>query len=156
MDYEIFTWSRVIHVLAVLFWIGGVSFVTLVIMPTVRKNHPPEERLAAFHRIEESFAPQARVWVILAGASGFWMMYEADLWGRFSSLDFWWMHAMLMVWLMFCMMLFVIEPLFLHKRMANSSTPAEDFAAMERAHWFLLALSVIAMGGAVGGAHGLF
>lgn len=28
-----FTLARVIHVVAVLFWIGGVAFVTLVLMP---------------------------------------------------------------------------------------------------------------------------
>ncbi len=28
--------ARVIHVVAVLFWIGGVAFVTLVVMPSVR------------------------------------------------------------------------------------------------------------------------
>lgn len=156
MDYQIFTWSRIIHVVAVLFWIGGVGFVTLVVMPAVRKHNPPDERLAAFHKIEESFAPQARIWVILAGISGFWMAHEAGIEARFFDLTYWWMPAMLIVWVMFCMMLFVIEPLFLHKRMANSPTPAEDFAAMERAHWFLLAISTITLIGAVGGAHGLF
>ena len=65
-----FTLARVIHVVAVLFWIGGVAFVTLVLMPAVRAGNPPAERLAAFHRIEGRFAPQARLWVLLAGASG--------------------------------------------------------------------------------------
>ena len=30
--------ARAIHVLAVLVWIGGVAFVTLVVMPSVRAS----------------------------------------------------------------------------------------------------------------------
>jgi hypothetical protein len=40
--------------------------------------------------------------------------------------------------------------------MAASPDPAADFARMERMHRLLLAASVIALIGAVGGSHGLF
>src|SRR5262249_22308285 len=106
--------ARALHVLSVLMWIGGGAVVTTVVMPAIRRQHPPDERLAAFHRIEERFAPQARLWVMLAGASGFWMVYRADMWERFGDPGFWWMHAMVGVWAIFVVMLFVIEPLFLH------------------------------------------
>ena len=147
--------ARIIHVVAILFWIGGVAFVTSVVMPSIREGFAPEERLAAFRRIEARFAWQARIWVALAGASGFWMVYRADLWNRYSDPRFWWMHAMLLVWLLFATMLFVIEPLFLHRRMTNSSCPAE-FKRMERMHRLLLLLTIIAVVGAIGGSHGLF
>ncbi|AKM09121.1 hypothetical protein [Croceicoccus naphthovorans] len=151
-----FTIARVIHVVSVLFWIGGVAFVTLVVMPSVRMGHPPDERLKAFHRIEGRFAPQARIWVALAGASGFWMTWRAEMWDRFVDPRFWWMHAMVAVWLVFALMLFVIEPLFLHRRMASSTRPAQGFALMERMHRVLLTASLVALVGAVGGSHGLF
>ena len=146
--------ARIIHVVAILFWIGGVAFVTSVVMPSIREGFPPEGRLAAFRRIEARFAWQARTWVALVGASGFWMVYRADLWSRYTDPRFWWMHAMLLVWLLFATMLFVIEPL-LHRRMANSSCPA-DFRRMERMHRLLLLLTIIALVGAIGGSHGLF
>lgn len=151
-----FTLARVIHVVAVLLWIGGVAFVTLVVMPTVRSGYPPETRLAAFHRIEGRFAPQARIWVLLAGASGLWMTWRADMWSRFADPHFWWMHAMIAVWLIFAVMLFLIEPLILHRRMKASRTPEADFQRMERMHRILLALSLLVVAGAVGGSHGLF
>lgn len=151
-----FILARVIHVASVLFWIGGVAFVTLVVMPSIRALHPPAERLAAFHRIEGRFAPQARIWVLLAGASGLWMSWRGEMWERFADLHFWWMHAMVIIWLIFAMMLFVLEPLALHRRMANSPDPAQDFARMERVHRILLATSAIALIGAVGGSHGMF
>ena len=151
-----FTLARVIHVLAVLLWIGGVAFVTLVIMPAVRRDNEPEQRLAAFHKIEGRFAPQAQIWVALAGASGFWMVWRADLWWRFADPQYWWMLAMLAVWAIFALMLFVLEPLIVHRRMTTSRNPAADFARMETMHRVLLVASLITTGGAVGGAHGLW
>ncbi|MGE4323487.1 MAG: hypothetical protein AB7E60_10720 [Sphingobium sp.] len=148
--------ARVVHVVSVLLWIGGVAFVTLVVMPAVRAEHPPRERLPAFHRIEGRFAPQARIWVLLAGVSGSWMTWRTQMWDRFVDPRFWWMHAMVAIWLVFAAMLFVIEPLVLHRRMATSPDPTRDFARMERMHRILLLLSLIAFAGAVGGSHGLF
>lgn len=152
---EDFTAARALHVLAVLMWIGGVAFVTTVVMPSIRRNHAPDERLAAFHRIEGRFAPQARLWVLLAGASGFWMVHRAGMWERFADLRFWWMHAMLGVWAIFALMLFLMEPLFLHRRFAASPRPAADFTRMERMHRLLLALAIVTLLGAVAGSHGL-
>lgn len=52
-------------------------------------------------------------------------------------------------------MLFVIEPLFLHRRMEDSSQPATDFHRMEVGHRGLLGLAVVTLLGAVAGSHGL-
>lgn len=147
--------ARAIHVLAVLLWIGGVAFVTLVVMPSIRAAHPPTDRLAAFHNLEGRFAAQARIWVLLAGVSGFWMVYRAQMWVRFADPRFWWMHAMVGLWAIFAAMLFVIEPLFLHRRMEDSSQSAADFDRMEVVHRGLLGLAVITLLGAVAGSHGL-
>ena len=149
------TIARAVHVLAVLLWIGGVAFVTLVVMPSIRGGYPPEERLAAFHRIEGRFAPQARIWVMLAGLSGFWMVQRAQMWDRFADPRFWWMHAMVALWAFFAVMLFLIEPLFLHRRMVHSARPATDFVRMERLHRLLLIFAVVTVLGAVAGSHGL-
>ena len=119
-----FTLARAIHVLAVLLWIGGVAFVTLVVMPMLKASEAPDARLAQFHKIESGFASQARIWVLIAGASGFWMIWRANMWSRFIDASYWWMHAMLAVWAIFALMLFVIEPLHLHRRMAHSPSPA--------------------------------
>ncbi len=152
---EDFVIARVVHVAAVLLWIGGVALVTTVILPAIRTGQAADERLAAFHRIEGRFAPQAKLWVLLAGASGFWMIHRGMMWDRFADPRFWWMHAMLAVWLVFALMLFVAEPLFLHRRMMNSPSPARDFARMERMHRLLLAASLITLAAAVAGSHGL-
>lgn len=151
-----FILARVVHVLAVLLWIGGVAFVTTVALPAVRRENPPAERLRAFHRLEGRFAPQAQLWVFLAGASGFWMVWRADLWHRFADPASWWMIAMLAVWTVFAVMLFILEPLVIHRRMDESTNPAKDFQRVETMHRVLLAASLITVGGAVGGSHGLW
>jgi uncharacterized membrane protein len=151
---EDFMIARAVHVLSVLFWIGGVAFVTTVLMPSIRRSTPPLDRLESFHRFEGRFAPQAGVWVLIAGASGLWMIYRADLWDRFADPQYWWMHAMVAVWLIFALMLFVIEPLFLHRRMTISPDPARDFARLERMHWIALLLSLVTTLGSVAGSHG--
>lgn len=85
------------------------------------------------------------------------MVYRLDLWSRFQSFrDYWWMHAMVLAWLAFALMLYMAEPLVLHRRLATSRDPARAFRRVERLHWALLLLSLIAVFGAVGGVHGLF
>ena len=149
-----FILARAVHVLAVLLWIGGVAFVTLVLLPAVRRSAPPELRLEEFHRFEARFAPQARWWVLAAGLSGLWMTWRADLWSRFAEPGYWWMHAMVALWLGFAATLFVIEPFHLHRRMAASPDPARDFRRLERLHRVMLALSLLTLAGAVAGSHG--
>lgn len=151
-----FTIARAVHVLAVLMWIGGVAFVTAVLMPSIRTTHPPAERLAAFHGVEDRFARQARVWILLAGASGFWMVYRAQLWDRFADLRFWWMHAMVGLWVAFMLMLFIVEPVLQHRRIAAPSKPAAMFAHMERMHRLALVLVAATVLGAAAGSHGMF
>lgn len=63
--------ARVIHVLAVVHWIGGVFTVTAVILPAVARMAEPERRIAMLERIEGAFSGQAKISVTLAGASGF-------------------------------------------------------------------------------------
>lgn len=147
--------ARVIHVIAVVLWIGGVAFVTLALMPVIRIDQPPAARLKAFHNIERHFSAQAKIWVLLAGASGFWMIWRYDMWSRFADPSLWWMHAMVGLWLVFMLMLFVLEPLVLHRTMAAPDPGARTFALMERVHRVLLGLAVITLLGAVAGSHGM-
>lgn len=147
---------RAIHVVAVLFWIGGVGFVTTVLMPTLTASERPEDRLRRFQQIEGRFAWQARLWVLLAGGSGLWMIWRADMWSRFADSRYWWMHLMAALWVVFALMLFVIEPLHLHRRLAVTNRPEKDFSSMLRMHQLLLAFGILTILGAVGGSHGLF
>ena len=63
---------------------------------------------------------------------------------------------MVLVWGVFTLMLFVLEPLWLHRWFeARAQRDLEGtFAIITRMHWVLLALSVITIAGAVAGSHG--
>jgi hypothetical protein len=66
------------------------------------------------------------------------------------------MHAMVAVWVVFTVMLFVAEPLFLHRWFLERAKrdPEGTFRRIERMHWVLLAISLVTVLGAVAGAHG--
>jgi hypothetical protein len=65
---------------------------------------------------------------------------------------------MVAIWAIFTIMLFVIEPFFLHRRLRQRAARDPDgaFRGMQRAHWVLLALSAVTIAGAVLGVHGGF
>jgi uncharacterized membrane protein len=151
------TLARAIHVLAVILWIGGVGFVTTVVLPAVRRLKSVNERFTFFDTFERRFAWQARITTLLAGITGLYMLIRVDLWGRFLEVSFWWMHAMVLVWLLFALMLFVIEPLFLHRWLLERATaePEVTFRLVERLHRFLLVTSIVTVLGAALGSHGL-
>ncbi len=146
-----------LHVMAIVLWIGGVAMVTTVLLPTIKKFKSAQERVAFFELVERRFAWQARGTTLLAGASGLYMVHRLDLWAAFSSLEYWWLDAMVLVWTLFTLMLFVAEPLFLDRWLENraQSAPESTFALIQRLHWGLLLASLITVFGAVAGSHGL-
>jgi uncharacterized membrane protein len=148
--------ARALHVLGVVIWIGGVSFVTTVVLPAIRGGQLGEDRLKNFHAVEHRFVWQARSAILLVGFTGFYMCWRLDLWDRFRDATFWWMHAMLCVWLLFTLILFVLEPFVLHRHFPSwvRKQPSAALAWLHRAHWLLLALSVATVLGAVAGSQG--
>lgn len=151
------TLARALHILGVVHWIGGVAMVTLVLLPGLTRHVAAEARLGLFEMIEGRFAAQARISTQIVGATGFYMTHRLDAWDRFlHPADFWWMHLMVAIWTVFTFVLFVAEPLFLHRwfhaRALRDATGA--FRIVQRMHIILLSLSLIAVGGAALGAHG--
>lgn len=147
-----------LHVLAVVVWIGGVGFATLALLPALRGVSDPEQRTATFRAIENRFAPVARGGVLVAGASGVYMLARLDLWSWFAQPAMWWMSAMVAVWLAFAALLFIVEPFFLHRRMLRRAgvSPDVSFRKLERLHWILLLAALVTIFGAAAGSHGLF
>jgi uncharacterized membrane protein len=149
--------ARALHVLGVVIWIGGVAMVTMVVLPALRRGDLGTNRLQVFEAIERRFAWHARLATLIVGLTGFYVTLRLDLWDRFRSAGFWWMHAMVCLWLLFTLLLFVAEPLVLHRRFHAwaLATPDAAFALLQRAHWVLLALSLVTVLGAVAGSQGL-
>lgn len=150
------TLARVLHVIGVVLWIGGVAMVTTVLLPAVKRLKTPAERVVFFETVERGFGLQARITTLVTGLSGLYLVYDLNLWQRFLHVEYWWMHAMVLVWALFTLMLFVLEPLFLHRRLIERARhdPDATFSLLTRMHWILLVLSLLAVAGAVAGSHG--
>ena len=150
------TIARVLHVLGVVLWIGGVGMVTTVLLPATKRMKTPAERIMFFEALERGFALQARVTTLVTGLSGLYLVHGLDLWQRFAHVEFWWMHAMVLVWALFTLVLFVLEPLFLHRWFGERARhhPESTFSLVTRLHWVLLGMSLITVAGAVAGSHG--
>ena len=150
--------ARALHVLGVVLWIGGVAFVTTILLPAVKRMKSPEERVAFFEEIEGRFAWQAKGTTLLVGLSGFYLCHIWNLWGRFLEPAYFWMHLMVLVWVVFTVMLFIAEPLFLHRWFLERGRerPEETFRLIQRMHWVLLTLSLITVAAATVGSHGGF
>jgi uncharacterized membrane protein len=151
-DVEI---ARALHVVLVAHWIGGVAFVTLVGLPLARASGDAKKGWTLFEAIETRFAAQVRVSIPLAGATGLWMVWRLDLWGLFASPAFWWMDAMVLLWALFMLIVFAIEPL-AHRHVAEIAAhdPAALLARLARVHRVLLVAGTVTIFGAVAGAHG--
>jgi uncharacterized membrane protein len=149
--------ARAVHVVAIVHWIGGLLFVTLVIMPSLLETEAPR-RLALFDALERRFATQVRMSTLLVGLSGFYMLYSYEHWERIADPRFWWLDAMIGLWAIFTVMLFIVEPMFLHAWFDAHAqrNPDNAFRAALRGHRVLSLVAVVTVLGAVGGAHGLF
>ena len=147
--------ARALHVLSIVHWIGGVAFVTLVALPLAGASKDARKGWGLFEAIERRFAAQARISIPLAGATGLWMAWRLDLWGRFGEWEFWWMDAMVLVWAVFMAMVFAAEPL-LHAKVAAEAArdPASVIRRLWRAHVVLLAAAAVTILGAVAGVRG--
>lgn len=156
MDFEYFILSRVLHVLGVVFWIGGVAFVTTILLPSIREIKNTDNRLALFEQLEGKFGFQAKIATLVTGLSGFYMLSVMNAWHRYLEIQFWWVHLMTLIWIIFTLVLFVLEPLILHRwfREQALKNSEKTFLIIHRMHKVLLILSLVAVAGAVSGAHG--
>lgn len=155
-DANVFIISRAVHILSVVLWIGGVSFVTTILLPAIRRLDDKRSRLELFERLEGRFSFQAKLTTLMALFSGLYMIDYLSAWDRYLTLHFWWMHLMTLVWFLFSMVLFVFEPLFLHEwfRIQAEKNSDRTFRLIQNLHNFLLAISLIAVVGATMGSHG--
>lgn len=155
-DYSYLIFSRAIHVVGVILWIGGVAFVTTTLIPALKNIEHSKNKLELFEQLEGRFAFQAKIVTFITAASGFFMLQSLNAWERYLHIEYWWLHLMTLVWVIFTLVLFVLEPLVLHKWFHDQATKNSEhaFLWLHRMHIILLTLSIIATIGAVLGSHG--
>ena len=69
-NFELFVFARVFHIFGIVLWIGGVAFVTLVLIPALKSIDDKPQRLALFEKLEGKFSFQAKFTTVITGLSG--------------------------------------------------------------------------------------
>ena len=92
-DFDYFILARALHVIGVVIWIGGVAFVTTVLVPALKKMTDTQNRLELFEQLEGKFGFQAKIASLITGVSGYYMLDVMNAWNRYQHLQFWWMHS---------------------------------------------------------------
>ncbi|MGH8460473.1 MAG: hypothetical protein ACRESS_02590 [Stenotrophobium sp.] len=143
-----------IHLLAVLWWIGGLAFVATVFLPAVRAGLGGDP-MQSFQQIEHRFAPQARIAVLITGASGGYLLWRLAAWHWLGNTAYWWLDAMIAFWALFMILLFVLEPTgVLRHMMSIAKNPAQGWRRMHLFHVLMLAVALAIIAGAAAGSHG--
>ena len=148
--------ARAIHVLGLIHWIGGMAVVTTIVLPRARALPDAGQAIEAFQAFERRFASQVRISILLVGLSGGYMALKLHAWALFLHASFWWLHLMVAVWLLFALVVYVLEPTFLHRRFHDLAVREKDraFTMAIRFHVFALSVSVVAIVAGVLGAAG--
>jgi hypothetical protein len=89
--------------------------VTTIVLPRAGALADAHAALAAFQAFESPFAAQARFSILLAGLSGFYMLNKMQAWTLLLDPAFWWLALMVAVWAVFALVVFVLEPLVVHR-----------------------------------------
>ena len=153
---------HLIHLLTVILWIGGLGFITILVLPLIIKMPDPLQKVLFFQRIEHKFAPMARVYTVITGITGFIMMFMTGAEGMLFTRQGFPLLFMLGVWVFWAIMLFGLEPIIIRRmldNMASGGTKLEIetvFSRMNRLHFALLALSLAAASAGAAFAHGFF
>src|SRR5574340_946881 len=101
VTYRWFVVARVLHVLAIVVWIGGIAAVTTVMFPAMRRMDSTERKVWLFEQVERNFRPQAQIAWLIVGLTGVYMIGYLGAWERFGEARYWWMHAMVGLWVVF-------------------------------------------------------
>lgn len=100
------TLARVVHVLGVILWVGGVSFLVTMLMPRLRANLNPAQQFKFFLSLARPFAIWMRYVTMAVALSGFLMLELLDGWDRYLDIqNYWWIHLMTLTWVIYSMVL---------------------------------------------------
>lgn len=138
---------KLLHVLSIVFWVGGMAFAHFCLRPSVQLLEPPE-RLRLLHAVMKRFFAGVLVAALLALATGLWMIGRVAKESVQAGLNF----AMPLDWTVMATLGIVMIAIFGHirfalfKRMsravAASDWPAAGVAMASIRLWVLVNLVI--------------
>ena len=146
----------IIHIICVIAWIGGVTFVTTVIFPMMYMTEGSLEKALMFQRVEHRFAGMVKWLIGIVGITGFWMLYAKYGFGILTQARGIGVVIMIFAWAFYTTVLLSERKIF-GKLFADPEKIDMDQALklINIMHWFLLAISYSAVAGGVWFAQGM-
>jgi uncharacterized membrane protein len=144
-----------VHVLGVVLWIGGVSFVTMIVFPMIMRMEGSIEKVIFFQGVEHRFAKIAKLCVIIVGTTGVWLLFITDRWDALFTMHGIGITLMLLVWIFYVLVLLFEGRFFkiIFKGEAQQDT-AKIFLRLTVFHWVVMGLSLLAVFVGVIAGHG--
>ncbi|TAN59569.1 hypothetical protein EPN18_10275 [bacterium] len=151
---------HIIHLLTVILWIGGLAFVTIIILPMAIKTPDALQKVLMFQRVEHRFAKLARAFNLITGISGIIMLYVTGWYSALFTSGGIPLTVMTMIWVFWFIMLFGLEPLVIKKMLEGMAKGGAKmdidaiFIKLNRMHYLMVFISLLASVMGVLVAHG--
>lgn len=144
----------IIHVICVIIWIGGVSFVTLVIFPMMYRTEGSLEKALLFQGVEHRFAGMVRWLIAIVGVTGVWILFDRYGFGILTERRGLGIVIMLVAWTLYTTVLLSERKIF-SRIFADPEKIDMDRALriINGMHWFLLVVSFSAVAAGVWYGH---
>jgi len=152
---DIFAYLLGIHVVTVVIWIGGVAFVTTIIIPTITGMEDSLAKALMFQRIESRFAKQAWYYIVVTGLSGAGLLYVTGKFRLLFTVDGIGITAMVIVWFLYLIVLTFEKKIFAFLFGGSRELdPKKIFFILGTFHWVVLVISLLAVFLGVISGHG--
>ena len=135
-----------LHVVSIVMWIGGVAFVTIIVFPLIARMTDSFEAVMLFQGVEHRFARHVRLYVSLAGITGFLALYLENLEGLLFTGKGAGITIMLIAWAVYVIVLMFEKKIF--KKVFGKPEKFDVkkvFTGLAVFHWFILGLSLLAV-----------
>lgn len=144
-----------IHVITIVLWIGGVSFVTIIVFPMLLRMEGFLEKVMFFQGVEHRFAKLAKIYVAIAGITGFLILHLNNEYSLLFTSEGLGITLMLIAWVFYVLVLLFEKRIFLRLfSQPEKLDTSQIFFRLSVFHWFVIGLSLLAVAAGVWEGHG--
>lgn len=143
------------HVVAVVLWIGGVGFVTVVVFPMLMRMEDSLETVLAFQRFEKRFGLHAKIYLWVTGVTGALLLYLTGKYRILFRAETLGITIMMAAWLFYFLVLTFEKRIF--GRLFGGAKDIDTkkvLRVLNVFHWVILSLSLMAVFAGVWQGHG--
>lgn len=102
MDY--LTTVGIIHLLGVILWVGVLAIFSVQVYEVGRRRNSGNKTYSGKNAATSLPA------VVFTGSTGFYFLQQWEIWDRIIAMEFWWVHSMLVAWILLLVVVFFLEP----------------------------------------------